>query len=179
MGDRVSKPIDPPGERLTRREREILALLEQDLSNQEIAQKLSLAVSSTKWHISQIYGKLGVNNRRQALRRARELGLLQSNFPAPTVSGMPEPRPTQPLPTGTVTFLFTDVEASTRMLQSAGDAWPALLSAHDRLLRTAIRAGRARVDDQLEVPAAEALERDPGEEAADAVGEREGGRLRQ
>ncbi|HEU4757771.1 MAG TPA: adenylate/guanylate cyclase domain-containing protein, partial [Agromyces sp.] len=44
------------------------------------------------------------------------------------------------LPTGTVTFLFTDVEASTRMLQAAGDAWPGLLAQHDRLLRAAITA---------------------------------------
>ncbi|GAA2033282.1 hypothetical protein GCM10009819_16700 [Agromyces tropicus] len=42
------------------------------------------------------------------------------------------------LPTGTVTFLFTDVEGSTRLVQAAADRWPALLEAHDRLLREAI-----------------------------------------
>ena len=46
--------------------------------------------------------------------------------------------PSSRLPTGTVTFLFTDVESSTRILQAAGDAWPALLAEHDRLLRDAI-----------------------------------------
>jgi predicted ATPase/class 3 adenylate cyclase len=49
------------------------------------------------------------------------------------------------LPTGTVTFLFTDVEGSTRMAQAAGDAWPALLSQHDRLLRDAIRGSAGTV----------------------------------
>jgi len=42
------------------------------------------------------------------------------------------------LPTGTVTFLFTDVEGSTRLVEAAGEQWPALLAEHDRLLREAI-----------------------------------------
>jgi len=41
------------------------------------------------------------------------------------------------LPTGTVTFLFTDVEGSTRLLRQHGDAYPALLAEHRRLLREA------------------------------------------
>jgi predicted ATPase/class 3 adenylate cyclase len=45
------------------------------------------------------------------------------------------------LPTGTVTFLFTDVEGSTRLLQRVGDAYRDLLAAHDRMLRDAIAAG--------------------------------------
>jgi predicted ATPase/class 3 adenylate cyclase len=50
------------------------------------------------------------------------------------------------LPTGTVTFLFTDIEGSTRMLQALGDRWPAILEDHNRLLRGAIRdAGGADV----------------------------------
>jgi predicted ATPase/class 3 adenylate cyclase len=43
------------------------------------------------------------------------------------------------LPTGTVTFLFTDIEGSTRMLQALGNRWPAILEDHNRLLRGAIR----------------------------------------
>ncbi|WP_430647107.1 adenylate/guanylate cyclase domain-containing protein [Agromyces sp. GXS1127] len=42
------------------------------------------------------------------------------------------------LPTGTVTFLFTDVEGSTRLVEAAAERWPALLEEHDRLLREAI-----------------------------------------
>jgi predicted ATPase/class 3 adenylate cyclase len=43
------------------------------------------------------------------------------------------------LPTGTVTFLFTDIEGSTRLLQTLGEEWLAVLEDHHRLLRGAIR----------------------------------------
>ena len=42
--------------------------------------------------------------------------------------------------TGTVTFLFTDIEGSTRLLQSHGEGWSAILSRHQELLRTAFAA---------------------------------------
>ncbi len=45
------------------------------------------------------------------------------------------------LPTGTVTFLFTDIEGSTRLLQRVGDGYPALLGTHDQMLRESIAAG--------------------------------------
>ncbi len=45
------------------------------------------------------------------------------------------------LPTGTVTFLFTDIEGSTRLLESLGDAFKPLLERHHALLREAIAAG--------------------------------------
>jgi predicted ATPase len=43
------------------------------------------------------------------------------------------------LPTGTVTFLFTDIEGSTRMLQALGESWQPVLEEHHRLMREAIR----------------------------------------
>ncbi len=46
-----------------------------------------------------------------------------------------------PLPTGTVTFLFTDIEGSTRLLDALGDDYGQLLGEHGRILRDAIRAG--------------------------------------
>ena len=49
-------------------------------------------------------------------------------------------RPAPALPTGTVTFLFTDIEGSTRLLQQLGDEYPGLLSEHHRLLREAVDA---------------------------------------
>jgi LuxR family transcriptional regulator, maltose regulon positive regulatory protein len=61
---------------LTRRELELLALLEQRLSAGEMAARLVISPNTINKHINSIYGKLGVNNRRQALARARELGLL-------------------------------------------------------------------------------------------------------
>ena len=42
------------------------------------------------------------------------------------------------LPTGTVTFLFTDIEGSTRLTQSLADSWPPLLERHNRILRDAV-----------------------------------------
>lgn len=63
--------IDP----LTEREQEILALLVEGLSNQEIVEQMHLAHSTVKWYNSQIYSKLGVTNRYEAIRQARALGL--------------------------------------------------------------------------------------------------------
>ncbi len=42
------------------------------------------------------------------------------------------------LPTGTVTFLFTDIEGSTRLLQEQGDAFQHLLERHEELIRDPI-----------------------------------------
>ena len=57
--------------------------------------------------------------------------------------------PTQPLPVGTVTFLFTDIEGSTRLLQQAGEVYGSLLDDHRRLLRAAFDAHAGReVDTQ-------------------------------
>jgi len=44
------------------------------------------------------------------------------------------------LPTGTVTFLFSDIEGSTRLLQSLGERYPGVLETHQRLLRDAFGA---------------------------------------
>jgi predicted ATPase/class 3 adenylate cyclase len=49
------------------------------------------------------------------------------------------------LPTGTVTFLFTDIEGSTRLLDSLGERYPGVLEAHQRILREAF-AARGGVD---------------------------------
>src|SRR5262245_56787072 len=73
----------PLVEPLTRSERDILALLAQGYTAPEIAERLTLAVSSVKWYVHQLYGKLGVNGKRQALNRARELGLLKADSNGP------------------------------------------------------------------------------------------------
>ena len=53
------------------------------------------------------------------------------------------------LPTGTVTFLFTDIEGSTRLLRGLGDAYAGVLAEHQRLLREAFAAhGGREVDTQ-------------------------------
>src|SRR5437879_12640655 len=48
--------------------------------------------------------------------------------------------PARVLPTGTVTFMFTDIEGSTRLLQSLGDRYPGLLATHHALMRQAIES---------------------------------------
>jgi ATP/maltotriose-dependent transcriptional regulator MalT len=63
-------------EPLTEREREVLGLLAAGLSNREIAAKLVLTLGTVKWHTHNLYGKLGVARRTQAIARARLLGLL-------------------------------------------------------------------------------------------------------
>jgi LuxR family maltose regulon positive regulatory protein len=61
---------------LSERELEILGLISSGLSNQEIADRLVIAMSTVKWHVRQIFNKLNVNSRTQVLARARELSLL-------------------------------------------------------------------------------------------------------
>jgi predicted ATPase/DNA-binding CsgD family transcriptional regulator len=64
---------------LTRREREVLALLaDSTLSNAEIAKRLFLTIHSIKWYARQIYAKLDVASRKDAVTQAHELGLLGS-----------------------------------------------------------------------------------------------------
>jgi LuxR family maltose regulon positive regulatory protein len=63
-------------EPLSERELEVLHLVAAGLTNQAIADRLFIAVSTVKSHTNSIYGKLGVRNRTQAVARARELGLL-------------------------------------------------------------------------------------------------------
>jgi predicted ATPase/DNA-binding CsgD family transcriptional regulator len=63
-------------EPLTEREREILYQIAAGRSNQEIAGQLIFSIGTVKWYTSQIYGKLGVKSRTQAIARARELGLI-------------------------------------------------------------------------------------------------------
>jgi LuxR family maltose regulon positive regulatory protein len=63
-------------EPLSERELEVLRRVAAGYSNQEIAQELFVAVSTIKKHINNIYGKLEVRSRTQAVARARELGLL-------------------------------------------------------------------------------------------------------
>jgi LuxR family maltose regulon positive regulatory protein len=51
-------------------------LLAERRSNREIADELYLSVNTVKWHARNLYGKLGVERRREAVERARELGIL-------------------------------------------------------------------------------------------------------
>ena len=62
-------------EPLSERELDVLRLLGTDLSGPEIARELMVSLSTLRTHTKNIYSKLGVNNRRAAVRRAEELDL--------------------------------------------------------------------------------------------------------
>ena len=63
---------------LTKREREVLALLVEGLSNAEIAAQLHITVAAVKYHVSNILSKLGATNRTEAAALARQHGLASS-----------------------------------------------------------------------------------------------------
>ncbi len=63
-------------ETLSAREQEVLEVLAQGASNQEIACVLTIALNTVKRHVKAILAKLGVSNRTQAVTRALKLGLL-------------------------------------------------------------------------------------------------------
>lgn len=63
-------------EALSDRELEVLRLIAEGLSNQEIAEKLYLSLHTVKIHARNIYGKLDVNSRTQAVARGKTLGIL-------------------------------------------------------------------------------------------------------
>ncbi len=72
--------LPPPAqsliEPLSRREVEVLQLIAQGLSNQEISERLVLALETVKGHNKKIFGKLQAQRRTEAVARAHELGLL-------------------------------------------------------------------------------------------------------
>lgn len=72
-------PSNPPpdlAEPLTLREQEVLQLIAAGLTNKQIGSNLSLSVNTVKMYTSQLFKKLGVNRRTEAVARARELKLL-------------------------------------------------------------------------------------------------------
>ncbi|PKO13425.1 MAG: hypothetical protein CVU39_19675 [Chloroflexi bacterium HGW-Chloroflexi-10] len=71
-------PLRPPNlaEPLSSRELEVVKLIACGLTNQQIGVQLSLSVNTVKMYTSQLYTKLGVSRRTEAVARARELNLL-------------------------------------------------------------------------------------------------------
>src|SRR5687768_5374893 len=88
-------------EDLTLREREILEQFADRKSYREIAEKLMLSLSTVKWYARQIYSKLGVDNRRMAVERGQQLGLL---------GGLPSPVRHPELPTFLTPFVGREQE---------------------------------------------------------------------
>ena len=69
-------PAQPLLEPLSPRELEVLHLMAQGLSNQEMCERLFLALDTVKGHNRKIFNKLQVQRRTEAVARARELGLV-------------------------------------------------------------------------------------------------------
>ena len=109
MNARVSKTSEVLVEPLTHREHEILVLLAQGYSAPEIAQQLTLALSSVKWYVQQVYRKLGVNNKQRAILRAGELGLLETHSSVAYVHFSPKHN----LPSQLTSFIGREKEIET------------------------------------------------------------------
>jgi DNA-binding NarL/FixJ family response regulator len=71
---RSSTLTNPVG--LTARQVEVLRLLDDGLTNAELAERLYLSVKTVDHHVSAILTKLDVTKRRDAVRRARELSII-------------------------------------------------------------------------------------------------------
>jgi LuxR family maltose regulon positive regulatory protein len=71
-----TRKSDELAEPLKKKEIEILGLIAEGLSNGEIAEKLYITTGTTKWYVKNIFSKLGVNKRTQAVDRARRLEII-------------------------------------------------------------------------------------------------------
>jgi ATP/maltotriose-dependent transcriptional regulator MalT len=69
MQDQVAAQSESEDPDLTRREKEILNLIEMGMSNREMAEKLVIAEGTLKRHVANLYQKLGVHNRAQAIKQ--------------------------------------------------------------------------------------------------------------
>jgi len=70
-------PRATPSMALTPKEREVLELLARNLSNKEIALAMQVGEETIKWHVKNLFGKLTAGTRKQVVRRAEMLGLLE------------------------------------------------------------------------------------------------------
>jgi DNA-binding NarL/FixJ family response regulator len=77
---------------LTVREREVLGLIADGWSNEEIGRRLFIAVPTVKNHVHNILDKLGVHRRIDAVRAIRRAGLVRTNHPSMQATGRPRLR---------------------------------------------------------------------------------------
>ena len=75
--EQLSEAAVAPVETLTNREREVLGLLAEGLSNKEIAQTLQISEHTAKFHVNSILQKLSAQKRVEAVVRAARLGLIE------------------------------------------------------------------------------------------------------
>jgi LuxR family maltose regulon positive regulatory protein len=72
-GEAAFQPLEP----LTDREKDILVYLANGVSNKEMARRIFVSENTVKFHLKNIYSKLAVNSRLQAINAARQMGLIQ------------------------------------------------------------------------------------------------------
>src|SRR5689334_5933553 len=104
-------PTSTTQDQLTDREQAILACLSRGLSDQQIAGELYLSLNTVKWYNRQIYGKLGVSSRTQAIASAKDM----TPDDQPGVDAIPS----QSLPTPPTTFIgrASEINAAARLLE--------------------------------------------------------------
>ncbi len=81
-----------PTHSLTEREQEVLAFIGDGLTNRQIAEHLTVTLSTVKWYVRQLYNKLGVESREEAIEHGRRSGLLASTA-RPDHNLPPQPTP--------------------------------------------------------------------------------------
>src|SRR5690348_6101698 len=115
-GNRLMKGKATSPDLLNEREQEILQRLSAGFSDQQIADELFLSLHTVKWYNRQIYSKLGVKNRTQAIARAKELGLLEHGFSTSPQAGSGTTLSMQTLPSlGRNPFFLGREEVLTRL----------------------------------------------------------------
>lgn len=77
LGEAMRRRASAPAPLLTKRESEVLTLLGDGLSVQQVARRLFLSESTVKTHVAKVYDKLGVTNRAAAIMAAVRLGLVK------------------------------------------------------------------------------------------------------
>lgn len=113
----MKEPFEMPVKPLTRRERDVLALLSERLSDREIAGRLTLSLASVKWYTRQIYDKIAVKNRYEAAEYARQY-FGENNGPRPAanaalasaLTAIPEDRLRHNLPSGWLRLIGREPE---------------------------------------------------------------------
>lgn len=105
---------------LTTREHEILSLVAKGLSNRDIARKLYISLGTVKTHTHNIYQKLGVSNRTQALLEAEQSGLLSDDASTPSAQSQAAP-PRTNLPASLTPLIGRETELKQIAMMLADD----------------------------------------------------------
>ena len=78
--ENIAEKLLPTGEKLTKRQKEVLNYLQEGLSNKQIAGKMNISEPTVKLHIHGLFHKLHAINRTQIVLKAAELGLNWNNI---------------------------------------------------------------------------------------------------